>query len=58
MHTSAKLDAICAAAAEMAQAAARRSATRSAPGVRAEGERIATHTFAADLPGYPAGTGR
>lgn len=55
VHTSAKLDTICAAAVEMAQAAAREvggEAVGAHLGVRAEGERIVAHTFAADLPGY------
>jgi hypothetical protein len=53
--TSAKLDAICAAAVEMAQAAALEvggDAVGAHLGVRAESERVVTHTFAADLPGY------
>ena len=55
MHTGAKLDAICAAAVDLAQAAARAVGGDSVGahrGVRAEAERVVTHTFAADLPGY------
>jgi hypothetical protein len=56
VHTNAKLDAICAAAVEMAYAAAREvggDAVGAQLGVRAEAERVvATHTYAADLPGY------
>ena len=52
---SAKLDAICAAAVDMAQAAAQEvggDAVGAHLGVRAEAERVVTHSFAADLPGY------
>jgi len=55
VHTNAKLDAICAAAVEMAYAAAREvggDAVGAHLAVRAEAERVVTHTYAADMPGY------
>jgi hypothetical protein len=55
VHTSPKLDATCAAAVEMAYVAAREvggDAVGAHVGIRAEAERVVTHTFAADLPGY------
>lgn len=52
---AARPDATCAAAVELAAAAARAEGAADAPehlGLRAEGDRVVTHFFAATLPGY------
>ena len=52
---SSRLDAVCAAAVELAAAAARADAGEAVGehlGVRAEGDRVVTHFFAATVPGY------